>query len=253
MSTEAKDLNPLLELSHQMGSPALRMAILGEGNSSLKLNDETFAVKASGTNLEKLQTTDVAICRFDKLLPLFNEKDLSDAAIDKALFDSRVDSNAKKPSIEALFHAWLLTLPGVNCVGHVHAIAVNQILCSPRAKEFATQRLFPDEVVLCGTESVLVPYVDPGLSLAKAIRDETLLYIRRTGREPKVILLKNHGIIAVGSSPKAVMGTLLMAEKSAQIFVGAATLGGPDFMSAGQVERIAGRPDEHYRQKMLGQ
>jgi len=24
-------------------------------------------------------------------------------------------------------------------------------------------------------------------------------------------------------------------------------------MSAGQVERIAGRPDEHYRQKMLGQ
>lgn len=253
MSTEAKDLTPLLELSHQMGSPTLRMAILGEGNSSMKLNDETFAVKASGTNLEKLQNTDVAVCRFDKLLPLFNEKDLSDAAIDKALFDSRVDSNAKKPSIEALFHAWLLTLPGVNCVGHVHAIAVNQILCSPRAKEFATQRLFPDEVVLCGTESVLVPYVDPGLSLAKAIRDETLLYVRRTGREPKVILLKNHGIIAVGSSPKAVMGTLLMAEKSAQIFVGAATLGGPDFMSAGQVERIAGRPDEHYRQKMLGQ
>jgi len=136
MSTEAKDLTPLLELSHQMGSPALRMAILGEGNSSMKLNDETFAVKASGTNLEKLQNTDVAVCRFDKLLPLFNEKDLSDAAIDKALFDSRVDSNAKKPSIEALFHAWLLTLPGVNCVGHVHAIAVNQILCSPRAKEF---------------------------------------------------------------------------------------------------------------------
>lgn len=253
MTSPTPDLTPLLELSHQMGSPALRMAILGEGNSSIKLDEHTFAVKASGTNLEKLKPDDVAVCRFDKLLPLFKETNLTDAAIDQALFDSRVDVTAKKPSIEALFHAWLLTLPGINCVGHVHAIAVNQILCSDRTKDFATQRLFPDEVVLCGTESVLVPYVDPGLVLAKAIRDETTMFIRRTGREPKVILLKNHGIIAVGSSPKAVMGTLLMAEKSAQIFVGAAALGGPDFMTRGQIERIAGRPDEHYRQKLLGQ
>jgi hypothetical protein len=43
-----------------------------------------------------------------------------------------------------------------------------------------------------------------------------------------------------------------MAEKAAEIFVGAAALGGPVFLTAEQSERIAGRPDEHYRQKMLG-
>jgi hypothetical protein len=43
-----------------------------------------------------------------------------------------------------------------------------------------------------------------------------------------------------------------MAEKAAEIFVGAAALGGPVFLTATQCERIAGRPDEHYRQKMLG-
>ena len=85
---------------------------------------------------------------------------------------ARLDSAAKKPSIEALFHAYLLTLPGVRCVGHVHAIAVNQILCSPRAREFAEKRACPDEIVMCGVESVFVPYAEPGLGLSQAIRRE---------------------------------------------------------------------------------
>ena len=52
--------------------------------------------------------------------------------------------------------------------------------------------------------------------------------------------------------PRRCWGSLLMAEKAAEIFVGAAALGGPVFLTAAQCERIAGRPDEHYRQKMLG-
>lgn len=252
MSAHAESIASLLQLSHDLGSDRLRMAILGEGNTSVRLDGETFAVKASGSNLATLTEDGVAVCRFDKLLPLLDAPSATDAEIDAALYGARVDERAKKPSIEALFHAYLLTLPGVRCVGHVHAIAVNQILCSPRAREFARKRIFPDDIVMCGAESVYVPYSDPGLGLAKAIRDQLVAFVRRTGREPKVILLKNHGIIAVGPSPKAVLGTLLMAEKSAEIFVGAAALGGPDFLTSYQVARIAGRPDEHYRQKMLG-
>ena len=44
---------------------------------------------------------------------------------------------------------------------------------------------------------------------------------------------------------------MLMAEKAAKIFVGAAVLGGPVFFSKQNVERIAGRPDEAYRQRAL--
>ena len=250
MSQDA--LQSLLDLSHTLGGERLRMAILGEGNTSLRLDAETFAVKASGSNLATLQPIDLTTCRFDRLLPLLDATAATDAEIDNSLFASRVSEAAKKPSIEALFHAYLLTLPGVACVGHVHAIAVNQILCSPRARDYAESRACPDEIVMCGIESVFVPYAEPGLGLAQSIRREVQAFVQRTGRAPKIILLQNHGIIAVGPSPKAVLGSLLMAEKAAEIFVGAAALGGPVFLTAAQCERIAGRPDEHYRQKMLG-
>jgi hypothetical protein len=42
-----------------------------------------------------------------------------------------------------------------------------------------------------------------------------------------------------------------MAAKAAAIFMGAAALGGPNFMTPAQVERISSRPDEAYRQKQL--
>ena len=250
MSVES--IQGLLELSHQLGGDRLRMAILGEGNTSVRLDADTFAVKASGSNLAALRPGDVTQCRFDKLLPLIEAQGATDAQVDAALFSARVDAQAKKPSIEALFHAYLLTLPGVNCVGHVHAIAVNKILWSPRARDFAERRACPDEIVMCGVESVFVPYADPGLGLSQSIRREVLAFVQRTGRDPKIILLQNHGIIAVGPSPKAVLGSLLMAEKAAEIFIGAAALDGPVFLTSEQCARIAGRPDEHYRQKMLG-
>ncbi|MFM8550235.1 MAG: class II aldolase/adducin family protein [Verrucomicrobiota bacterium] len=250
MSAEA--IQPLLELSHQLGHDRLRMAILGEGNTSVRLDDDTFAVKASGSNLASLTAADVTTCAFDRLLPLLDRTSATDVEVDQVLLAARLGSAAKKPSIEALFHAYLLTLPGVRCVGHVHAIAVNQVLCSPRAREFAAKRACPDEIVMCGVESVFVPYAEPGLGLSRAIRREVVAFVKRTGRDPKIILLQNHGIIAIGASPKAVLGSLLMAEKAAEIFVGAAALGGPVFLTSAQCERIAGRPDEHYRQKMLG-
>ncbi len=245
-------IQSLLALSHQLGGERLRMAILGEGNTSVRLDDDTFAVKASGSNLATLTADDVTRCAFDRLLPLLDKTSATDVEVDQALLAARLEPSAKKPSIEALFHAYLLTLPGVRCVGHVHAVAVNQILCSPRAREFAEKRTCPDEIVMCGVESVFVPYAEPGLGLSQAIRREVVAFVKRTGRDPKVILLQNHGIIAVGASPKAVLGSLLMAEKSAEIFGGAAALGGPVFLTPAQCERIAGRPDEHYRQKMLG-
>lgn len=251
MSQRPQIIADLLRMSHEVGRDDRRMAILGEGNTSMRLSADTFAVKASGSNLGTLTEAGLAECRFDKLLPLLERTGMADTEVDQALLDARVNPADKKPSVEALFHAWLLTLPGVNAVGHCHALAVNRILCSPRAEEFARRRTFPDEVVCCGTESVFVPYVDPGLALAQAVRRETLAFIKRTGRPPRIILLKSHGIIAVGSNPNAVLASLLMAEKAAEIYFGAALLGGPDLMTAEQVERIAGRPDEHYRQKML--
>jgi rhamnose utilization protein RhaD (predicted bifunctional aldolase and dehydrogenase) len=245
-------VNRLLELSHQLGRDDRKLAILGEGNTSARVSDETFLVKASGSNLATLAPAGLTECRFKDLVELLEVRALADVAVDERLLAARVDSSARKPSVEAMFHAWLLTLPGVNFVGHTHPVEVNKILCTSHARTFATRRLCPDEIVCCGTELVLVPYVDPGLKLAQAIRRAVIAYVKRLSRPPRVILLENHGLIALGATPEAVMAATLMAVKAAEIFTGAAALGSTKFLSAAVAARIAGRPDEHYRQKALG-
>ena len=241
----------LLELSHFLGEEKRQLAILGEGNTSARIDEHTFLVKASGSCLQTLTSEDLVACRFDSLLPMLDQDAMSDQIIEDSLLASRVDASAKKPSVETLFHAYLLSLEGVHFVGHTHSIAVNQILCSPRASQFATRKLFPDEIVCCGARSVLIPYTDPGLSLSKSIRLATDTYLDDFGCAPRVILLENHGIITLGKTSGAVKAAMLMAHKAAEIFVGAAALGGPTFMSAEDVDRISNRTDEHYRQRAL--
>lgn len=245
------EMQRLIALSHELGQESRKLAILGEGNSSCRLSDETFLVKASGSSLGTMTEADLVECRFAPLLEMLDREDLTDQQIEDELFACRVNPEAKKPSVEALFHALLLSLPGVEFVGHTHAVAVNQVLCSPRGRDFAAWRMFPDEVVCCGPASAYVPYTDPGLRLSQAIRLEVGRHEAEWGSVPRVILLENHGIIALGPSPQAVLAATMMAQKSAEIFIGAATLGGPRFLSDRDVDRIANRIDEHYRQRAL--
>ena len=245
-------LNTLIELSHDLGHEDRKLVILGEGNTSARSSDRTFLVKASGSNLRTLSAANLSECRFATLLDLLDLTNVTDATVDDALLQSRVEGSALKPSVEAMFHAWLLTLPGVNYVGHTHPVAVNSLLCSRRAAHFAKRRLFPDEVVCCGPESVLVPYCDPGLKLAQSIRSHVERYRKRAGLIPRIILLQNHGLIALGSTANAVLAATTMAVKSAEITLGAIAAGGPRYLSSQVVSRIGGRTDEHYRQKALG-
>ncbi len=251
MNIRKEKLESLIKLSHKLANPLQPLAILGEGNTSARLTDNTFLVKASGSCLGSLRKEDVVECRSDLLLPMLDETGLSDAEVDSRLLKSRVDASAKKPSVEALFHAWLLTLPEILYVGHTHAPAVNAILCSPQAREFATRRIFPDEIVCCDVASVVVPYTDPGLRLAQEIRKRTEVFIRKYQRPPRVVLLENHGIITLGKTAAAVLAAMLMAEKTAKVWIGSAALGGPKFMTPEHVARISGRPDEALRRKML--
>ena len=244
-------IKALLQLSHEIGREDRQLAILGEGNASVKLNNEQFAVKASGCSLATLTEANVTVCDTAAILSILDRRQLTEEELEGQLLDARVGGAGKKPSIESMFHAWLLTLRDVNYVGHCHPLSANQVLCSPRARDFAERRLFPDEVVYCGPHSVFVPYADPGLPLAREIAERTRAYIEKEGMVPRLILLQNHGVIALGSTPQAVLACILMATKAASIFVGAAALGGPNFMTPLHVERIASRPDEAYRQKQL--
>jgi rhamnose utilization protein RhaD (predicted bifunctional aldolase and dehydrogenase) len=241
----------LIALAHELGREDRHLAILGEGNVSAKNGKDTFLVKASGSMLATLAADDLTECRSDSVLRLLDRKTISDAETETALLETRTRPGAKKPSTETVFHGWLLSQESTQFIGHCHPTAVNQVLCSPRARDFAERRLFPDEVVCCGCASVFVPYTDPGLPLAREIRDRTQFFRQQHGELPRLIVLQNHGIIALGATKESVLACIRMATKAAQIFVGAAALGGPNFMSPKDVERIASRPDELYRQRQL--
>lgn len=249
----ADKLTSLLKLSHDLGREERDLAILGEGNTSCRVDAETFLVKASGSSLANLQENQLVACRFSVLLPLLKAEELSDAEVEKALLASRVDQSQPKPSVEAVFHAYFLTLPGIEVVGHTHPIAVNAALCAgdATARRFAAERRFPDEIVCCGAKSALVPYVDPGIKLAQAIQRETEQFITAENRPPRLVLIQNHGLIALGATTGSVLAATLMAEKTARIFLGAESLGGAVPLTPQNVARIDSRPDEHYRQKML--
>jgi rhamnose utilization protein RhaD (predicted bifunctional aldolase and dehydrogenase) len=241
----------LLELCRGLGAEDRKLAILGEGNVSGAVSETEFLIKASGSPLTAMSADDLTLCKSDAVISILERKGISDGEVESALMESRSRPGDRKPSVEAAFHAWLLTLENVQFVGHCHPTAVNQVLCSPRARDFAERRLFPDEVVCCGPASVFVPYTDPGIPLAREIRERTVLFIKQHSYVPRLILLQNHGIIAIGPTAPSVLSSILMATKAAEIFVGAASLGGPNFMAQKDVDRITSRPDEHYRQKQL--
>ena len=156
-----------------------------------------------------------------------------------------------RPSIEAVMHALGLTEGGARFVGHTHPTAVNAILCSDRAEALVAGVIFPDQVVVCGREALLIPYADPGLSLARAVREGLREYRGRTGTTPKTVYLRNHGLLALGQSAAEVHQITTMATKVARILTGVLSLGEPVYLSAAQADRIEARPDEHHRRRMF--
>jgi L-ribulose-5-phosphate 4-epimerase len=245
-------LSKLVEMSRAIGAPEQDCAILGEGNTSARVDGDSFYVKASGANLCNAEPDSFVQVSFEKVRQIMADRVSDDAEITARLCDARVDPNAtRRPSVETTFHAVLLSLPGIHYVGHCHPTAVNSLLCSTAAPEIFKGRLFPDEIVCCGPEPVWVPYVDPGVPLSLAIKDAVDEYIGRWDAPPKIILMQNHGIIALAGNPAEVLSATFMMVKTARILSGAIAAGGPNYMTAELISRIYKRPDEHYRQKML--
>lgn len=245
-------LEELIELSHALGHPSRDLAILGEGNTSARVDGESFWVKASGSELGTLRSEQLVRVSFEACRELINGPDLADDQIKAGLQAAVVEGpDGVRPSVETVLHAALLELPGVNFVGHTHPTAINALTCSDRFGDALTKRLFPDQIVVCGPAAVLVPYVDPGLPLAREVLRGAKQYAERWGESPKTVFMQNHGFIAMGKSSKQVLQISQMAVKSANILNGGFAVGTPQFMTDQQVARIGGRDDEHYRQKVL--
>jgi rhamnose utilization protein RhaD (predicted bifunctional aldolase and dehydrogenase) len=246
-------LSQLVSMSRNLGDPALDYAVLGEGNSSARVDGDTFWVKASGAELRTIGPDGFVKVRYEGVLRLLDSDGLDDDEVKAALEEARVDpTSSARPSVETVLHALALQLPEVNFVGHTHPTAINALLCSRDVEQAIAGRLFPDEIIYCGVAPVFVPYTDPGVPLARTVRDLMQRYMDAYGEVPKVVLMQNHGLIALGSSSGQVENITAMAVKAARVLLGTFALGGPRFMTADAVARIHTRPDEQYRRLEWG-
>ena len=246
-------LDQLVALSNRLGDPARDYVILGEGNTSARADAETFWVKASGAELRTAGPAQLVRMRFAPVLEMLEAGALDDAAVKQGLVRAKVDAEAAAhPSVETILHAVCLQLEGVAFVAHTHPTAVNSVTCSRDFADALRAPLFPDQVVVCGPASVVVPYVDPGVPLAREIRRRVQEFVREHGEAPRTIYMQNHGLVALGASARQVEDITAMAVKAARVLLGTYALGGRHPMEPEAVARIHSRPDEHHRQRVLG-
>jgi rhamnose utilization protein RhaD (predicted bifunctional aldolase and dehydrogenase) len=240
---EFTPMESLLWLAHEVGREDRHLAILTEGSVSVKVDDRHFLTKAAGTQLSRLRDIDAALCETEPCAKLVDEPFRS-GTLQQSLQHILADPGSPAPTLDAPLHAYLLSQKNVGAVAHAHPEAVLQILCSPAAQRFADHRMFPNEIEFCGAQSVYVPYIDTGATLSREIRSKVALSNRRSqDRMPRLILIQNEGVIALGPTPAAVLETLMMAEKAARVFVGASRLGGVLFLPTQHVIRAEVRPD----------
>ena len=214
----------------ELAKSVSQYTIAGEGNVSIRDGD-TLLIKASGSTLETMTDEDLVRCNLD---------------------GSALEGEKKKPSMEVSFHAWILkSFPDINCVCHTHPTHTNKILCSKFVDDFANKRLFPDQVVRNGVKSCIVPYKTPGIKLRNAIKESIENFMSVNEYFPKLILLKNHGIITASASVQETIVSTLMCEKSAEIFIGAKMLNDVQFLTQGEVDDVDTHPSEKYRRSLI--
>jgi rhamnose utilization protein RhaD (predicted bifunctional aldolase and dehydrogenase) len=248
----AEILKRLVQLSHELGREDRQLAIVGEGNVSADLDDGTFYVKASGNQLSAIDTGGFTRVKMAPIFEALNRPGKTDDEVREILKSARVNPKAKLPSVETFLHAICLKEGGARWVGHTHPVSVLKILCSKLGARPFYCHIFPDEIVVCGRHLAVVPYVDPGIRLAVALRDSLRAFIAIYGIAPKVILMANHGPVVLGQSDRDVLNTMLMLDKWAKILAGNYAMGGPQFLKEIISDRIENRPDEHYRRRAIG-
>jgi L-fuculose-phosphate aldolase len=215
----------ILEKTLELSKSISRFTMGAEGNVSSKIDEDNFFIKKSGFKLSSLNK--------DGLMQM----------------DFKGKSQSSKPSIEWGFHSFILNELNQDFVAHTHPVNTLKILCTDLIYDFAKKRLFPDQVVYMGKDIPIVDYLHPGEDLLNGIKLSMNQYLDKHNELPKLIFLKNHGIITYGKSIEQCIITTEICEKSAEIFLGCYNQA--NFLTEEEINRILEDDREKYRQKIF--
>ena len=194
IGTQVKSyINNLIDISRKIGFyPDFVQG--GGGNTSVKIDDNLMAIKASGYLLKDMSENDgfSFVNYLDIKNHIKSNKISGDTEDDFRSFIKEktpkiVGYPNLKPSIETGFHA---LLPQKYII-HTHSVYSNIICCSQDGEDIA-QKLFSD--------SIWVKYANPGkditIAIASAIKNKS----------SNIIFMQNHGIIICSESADEAYG-----------------------------------------------
>jgi len=169
------------------------LVLHGGGNTSVKgpyetlLGDEVEAifVKGSGWDLDRLEPAGLPAMDLAYLRRLRALDALADEELVNELRTHLFDASAPNPSVETLLHAFLPH----RFVDHSHADAVVALTNQPDGEAWVREAL--------GQQVIALPYIMPGLPLAKAVADA---YEARP--DALGIVLCKHGLFSFGDDAR---------------------------------------------------
>ena len=182
------DFARLRAVSRQLGADSLQVQGAG-GNTSIK-RDGAMWIKASGTWLAEAESRDIMVPVDAEALRAAALADDARAEKGTAFVPEDVPAPPLRPSIETSVHA---VLPAA-CVLHTHCVATIATALRADAEQVVAAHLADLGVVF-------IPYVKPGLALAREIH-------ARLTPDTRGLVLGNHGLVATGDSVAAAAALL---------------------------------------------
>lgn len=189
-----KEIEELVSISNLIGEKA-EFVQGGGGNTSLKINENKMAIKASGYLLKDMNENTGYVClNYKKILEAIElieiKSEDEEEKLNELIMDNRIEVKELpllRPSIEAGFHALL-----EKYVMHSHSVYSNIINCSLEGKKILQD-------ILLDKEYIFVNYTSPGLGLTLSVRDKIKEHKNKFGSLPSYVFLENHGLIVSSS------------------------------------------------------
>lgn len=186
-------IEQLINMSRRYGADAT-FCLAGGGNTSVKSADRLL-VKASGFALSTIDADGFVELDRVALTRILRDEYPVDSAAREEQFKRQTlaartqPEKNQRPSVECILHH----LFAKTFVAHTHSTLVNMITCRVDGEALA-RKLFGDDVLW-------LPYVDPGLVLAKRLDEHLRAWQEKTGRDcPSAVFMANHGLIVSGDS-----------------------------------------------------
>ncbi|SFP67443.1 class II aldolase/adducin family protein [Caldicoprobacter faecalis] len=166
----------------------------GGGNTSVKIDQELMAIKASGYRLDQVTEDDgFAVLNYRNIVEYFKTAQITPDVDYEEAGAELVKQNtiklegykALRPSVEAGFHSILKKY-----VIHTHPVYANMLCCAKEGEGFV-EKIFKANGLHC----VWIPYTMPGFHLTLSIKRTIDCYMDEHGVFPQVVFMQNHGLI----------------------------------------------------------